>query len=117
MKNKNLNIGLTGCGHLGKIHTRLINEITSANSSYTFKGVYDSDSSITEAISKEYGVKGYTNLDEMLGDIDTLVIVTPTSTHYEIAQKALSKNINIFIEKPVTSSLPEAEMLIKESAG
>ena len=117
MKNKILNIGLTGCGHLGKIHTRLINEITSPNSSYTFKGVFDSDSSITETISKEYDVKGYNTLDEMLGDIDTLVIVTPTSTHYEIAQKALSKNINIFIEKPVTSSLSEAEMLIRESAG
>ncbi len=117
MKNKILKIGLTGCGHLGKIHSRLINEISKANTNYMFKGVFDTDSSVTDAISQEYGVKGYSSLEEMLGEIDTLVIVTPTSTHYDIAQKALDMDINIFIEKPVTSSINEAEMLIKGSVG
>jgi len=117
VKKNNLNIGLTGCGHLGRIHTKLISEITAASNNYTFKGVYDNQSSVTDAISKEFGVKGYSSLDELLDDIDTLVIVTPTSTHYEIAKKALGRDINIFIEKPVTSSLGEAEMLIKESGG
>ena len=65
-------------------------------------------------LNKEYNIIGYNSLDEMLDDIDTLVIVTTTSTHFEIARKALDKNINIFIEKPVTSSLNEAEKLIND---
>lgn len=117
MKNKNLNIGLTGIGHLGKIHCRLISEIAAKDKRFVFKGVYDNDNTITETMSKEHNVKGYRNFDELLGEIDTLIIVTPTSTHFEIAKKALDKNINIFIEKPVTSSLTEAEKLIEQSNG
>lgn len=115
MKNKNLNIGLTGCGHLGKIHCKLISEIATIDKRFVFKGVYDSDSTLTETISKEHNVKGYSNFNEMLDEIDTLVIVTPTKTHFEIAKNALDKNINIFIEKPVTSSLNEAEMLLEHT--
>lgn len=117
MSTKRLNIGLTGCGHLGKIHCRLINEITKNDAGIKFAGIYDSDPAITEAVSKEYSVKAYKTLDEMLGEVDALVIVTPTSTHFEIAQRALAKDINLFIEKPVTSSLKEAEELIKMAEG
>ena len=110
-------MGLTGCGHLGKIHCRLINEIAQNDKSINFAGVYDSDPTITDTISKEYCIKAYRSLDEMLDEIDALVIVTPTSTHFEIAQKALARDIDIFIEKPVTSSLSEAEELIKMADG
>lgn len=112
-----MNIGLTGCGHLGKIHCRLINEIANNDAGINFSGVYDTDPAITYAVSKEYSIKAYAALDEMLGEVDALVIVTPTSTHFEIAKKALAKNINLFIEKPVTSSLKEAEELIKMAEG
>lgn len=112
-----LKIGLTGCGHLGKIHCRLINEITANSANVSFAGVFDSDPAITEAISREYSIKAYRTLEEMLAEIHALIIVTPTSTHFEIARKALAKDINIFIEKPVTSSLKEAEELIKMAEG
>ena len=117
MSTEKLNLGLTGCGHLGKIHCRLINEIAQNDQSINFAGVYDSDPAITDTISKEYSIKAYRSLNEMLDEIDALVIVTPTSTHFEIAQKALARDINIFIEKPVTSSLSEAEELIKMADG
>lgn len=115
MANKKINIGLAGCGHLGKIHCRLINEIAASDERVIFKGVYDTDSGITTAISTEHKIKGYISLDEMLGEIDTLIIVTPTLAHFSIAEEALEKNINIFIEKPVTSTLSEAELLIKQA--
>ncbi|NOS86719.1 MAG: Gfo/Idh/MocA family oxidoreductase [Ignavibacteria bacterium] len=117
MSTKKLNVGLTGCGHLGKIHCRLINEIAQNDTNVFFAGVYDSDPAITDTISKEYSIKAYKTLEEMLGEVDALVIVTPTSTHFEIAKKALAKNINLFIEKPVTSSLKEAEELIEMAEG
>lgn len=117
MSTKRLNIGLTGCGHLGKIHCRLIKEIAQNDTKIFFAGVYDSDPAITDTISKEYSIKAFKSLEEMLGEVDALVIVTPTSTHFEIAKKALAKNINLFIEKPVTSSLKEAEELIEMAEG
>ena len=117
LEEKRLNIGLAGCGHLGKIHSKLINEITLTDPRVNFMGIYDLDKSIAESVSSQYSVKAYESLDAMLSEINTLVIVTPTSTHYETAVKALEKNINIFIEKPVTSSLKEAESLIQKAKG
>jgi predicted dehydrogenase len=113
MTDKKLNIGLVGCGHLGKIHCKLLAQIASENPGITFTGVYDTDSTQSDAISKLYDVKSFESFDEMLYNIDTLITVTPTSTHYGIARNALAKHINLFIEKPVTSSLEEATELIK----
>ncbi len=113
MSKKILRVGLAGCGHLGRIHCRLINEIASVDQHVNFSGVFDTDSAAAESISREYGIRSFNSLDDMLCEVDALVIVTPTSSHYETAQKALEKDINIFIEKPVTSTLAEAEALIK----
>ena len=110
---KKLNIGLAGCGHLGSIHCKLLNEIASQNPDYHFTGIYDIDTAKSKKISEEYNVKAFTTLDELLVEINALIIVTPTSTHFEIAEKAINKNINSFIEKPVTSTLNEAKKLIE----
>jgi len=117
LADKNLNIGLAGCGHLGKIHTRLISEIAKTDPHIKFKGIFDPDTETAAAVSGEYKVKAYNSIDELLRETDTLIIVTPTSTHFEIASKALNKDINVFIEKPVTGSLSEAEALIKQAEG
>lgn len=115
MSEKKINAGLTGCGHLGSIHCKLLNLIASENDSVTFKGVYDTDPAKSDAVSKLYGVRAFTSLEELLNNIDTLIIVTPTSSHFQIARVALNKNINLFIEKPVTATLDEAKELIKLS--
>ncbi len=116
MANNKLNIGLTGCGHLGAIHAKLINNIAAENTAVSFAGVYDTAPEKAEKTASQYGVKAFSSFDEMLKEIDTLVIVTPTSNHFETAQAALEKNINLFIEKPVTGSLADAESLIELSA-
>jgi predicted dehydrogenase len=110
-----LNIGLIGCGHLGNIHAKLINEICSGSNNLNFTGVFDIDESSKNAAASKYNVKAFQSLYELLDNIETLVIVTSTSTHFEIAKLALEKNINLFIEKPVTSTLAEAEKLIEIS--
>ncbi len=112
MEKRKLNIGLVGCGHLGKIHCRLLNELSGKDSSLNFTGVYDTNKESSDEINNLYNLKSAVTFDELLGRIDTLIVVTPTSTHFETAKKALEKNINLFIEKPVTGSLVEAEKLI-----
>ncbi len=113
MEKSELKIGLAGCGHLGKIHCKLINELASGDDSLIFAGVFDTNPAAAEEISKLYDVKSFSSVDELLASVNTLVIVTPTITHYEIAEAAISKGINVFIEKPVTSSLGQAEKLIE----
>lgn len=110
--NKQLNIGLIGCGHLGMIHCKLLKQISDDRKDINFVGVYDSDNEHSEKASNDFSVKSYSSFESLLNDIDTLVIVTPTSTHFEIAKEALSKGKNIFIEKPVTETFQEAKMLL-----
>ncbi|MCC6864648.1 MAG: Gfo/Idh/MocA family oxidoreductase [Ignavibacteria bacterium] len=112
-----IKIGLAGCGHLGKIHIKLLKEIAEDDKNTVFCGVYDINNDIINAVSTEFNIDTFGSLAELLSSVNALVIVTPTSSHFEIASKAIEKNINLFIEKPVTSSLEEAEKLINQAEG
>lgn len=115
MEKIKLNIGLAGCGHLGAIHAKLLNDLCYSKDNCNFEGVYDIDKSKAEKVSSEYKVKTFEYTDELLNNINTLVIAATTSAHFDIAKKALGKNINLFIEKPVTSNSAEAKELISIS--
>jgi len=115
MKTNKINAGVAGCGHLGSIHCKLLNAISSENPKVSFIGVFDIDKSKADEIAASYIVKSFDSLEHMLAEINSLVIVTTTSAHFEVAKYALQKEINLFIEKPVTSSLYDAEKLIEIS--
>lgn len=110
---KKINIGLIGCGHLGVLHIKNLIELQKTNSDYNFIGIYDSNLEKSKSISDEYNLRYFDSLDLLLDSIDAVFIITPTTTHFEIAQKAISKNIHSFIEKPATESLEEAEKLLQ----
>jgi predicted dehydrogenase len=112
---KELRVGLTGCGHLGKIHCRLIKDISQSRIGIKFSGIYDIDKTVSEQVSKELSLNVFRSEDDLLENIDTLVIVTPTSTHFDIAKSAVERGINLFIEKPVTSTIEEARKLTELS--
>ena len=106
-----LKAGVVGCGHLGKIHTKLLFQ----SENYKLIGVYDINAKLSNEIAKEYGCKAYTGFEEMLNDIEVLDIVTPTPFHFNYAKKAIDKGIHLFIEKPVCSNTEESTELLRLS--
>ena len=104
-----LKIGVLGAGHLGKIHIKLIKEITD----YQLIGFYDNDEEIATAAEKDMAVERFTSIDELIDNVDVVDIVTPTISHYNCAEMALKKSKHVFIEKPVTHTLEEAKHLIE----
>ncbi len=104
-----IKIGLIGVGYLGKIHLKLLKE----NQNIDFIGFHEIDEDISNQITSEFAVKSFPNLDELIDLCDGLVIVTPTSTHYKIAKKCLDKGKHIFLEKPITATIHEAEEIVK----
>ncbi|MDQ3020250.1 MAG: Gfo/Idh/MocA family oxidoreductase [Bacteroidota bacterium] len=108
-----LKAGIIGLGHLGKIHLKLLKEICSERNDIALTGVFDCDKEKNESVSKENNFEINNSADELIEKINTAIIVTPTSTHYEIAVKCISRNINTFIEKPVTDTTDEANKLVK----
>ncbi len=103
-----LKIGVFGVGHLGKIHVKCIQMIEK----YNLIGFYDPDDKNASKTIEEYGIKRFSNPDDLLSAVDVVDIVTPTIHHFEIAQLAIQKGKHLFIEKPVTSTIAEAEKLL-----
>lgn len=104
-----LKVGVIGTGHLGKIHTKLFKEVETAE----LVGVYDIDKSKAEEAANEFGTQAFTNLDELLSQVEGVSIVATTSAHYELVKKAFEKNVNVLVEKPITASIQEAEEIVK----
>jgi predicted dehydrogenase len=106
---KKLRVGVIGVGHLGKAHIANFKEIKLAE----LVGVFDIDSEKTKKNAYDYKIKPFDSFKSMLKEIDAVSIVVPTSFHYEIAIGALNEGKHIFIEKPITATLSEAEKLIE----
>ncbi|NLK18199.1 MAG: Gfo/Idh/MocA family oxidoreductase [Synergistaceae bacterium] len=107
-------LGVIGVGHLGQHHARVYTELLGTQ----LVGVVDLNESRAAAIGENLGVPWYTDADDFIKRArpDAVSVVVPTSLHYEIAGKALSNGIHVLIEKPVTTTVSEAESLLKMAA-
>lgn len=105
-----LKVGVLGAGHLGKIHIRLLLELSDR---FEFVGFYDPNSENAAAVAKEFGIVAYSDMDQLLDEVDCIDIVTPTLSHFECAAKALRMSKHVFIEKPVTETVEEAKQLME----
>ncbi len=102
-------IGVVGVGSLGFHHARLLRELPGAR----LLGFYDLDRERSAAVEKELGPRAYQDLDALLREARAITIAVPTSSHYDVAKIALERGVDIFIEKPIASSLAEADELIE----
>ncbi len=107
-----LKIGIFGVGHLGKIHLKLLYELTNL---YNVIGFFDPDDREAEIIQDLYNIRRYKTIHELIQNCDCIDIVTPTLFHYEIAIEALRASKPVFIEKPITDKIEEAESLVNLS--
>ena len=112
---KKLNVVVIGTGSWGKNHARVFNELESSN----LTGVYDLDVFRAESLAKQYNTKFFSTLEEIFQseEVDAVTIASPTSTHAEIALKAIENGKHVLIEKPMTSNMEEAERIIDAEKG
>ena len=109
-----LKAGVLGAGHLGKIHLKLLQQ----SEKYELAGFYDPDASNGKKVESEFGYKFFSSLEALIDAVDVVDIVTPTLSHYTCAIKAITKGKHIFIEKPITNTVEEAEhirLLVSEN--
>jgi predicted dehydrogenase len=101
-------VGVIGVGSLGFHHARILREVPGA----AMAGVFDASPERTAAVAQELGVNGFRSLDEALGSVDAAVIAVPTTGHAEVALAALDAGVHLLIEKPIASTLEEAEAIV-----
>jgi len=102
-------VGVVGVGHLGQHHVRKFQGIPGCE----LIGIYDKNEARAKEISEKLGVKSFADYDTLLDAIDAIDIAATTTYHYELAKPALLKGKHIFLEKPITSELEQAEELLE----
>ncbi|HUX92375.1 MAG TPA: Gfo/Idh/MocA family oxidoreductase [Ignavibacteriaceae bacterium] len=106
-----LKIGVIGTGHLGKLHTKMFSEISNCE----LVGIYDANIEQAKSVGKEFGVPVFENIEELLNSVNAVSVAATTRAHYELVKQSLQKNRHVFVEKPITATILEAEEIVKLS--
>ena len=108
MRNDSIKVGVIGVGHLGQHHVKHYASLANAE----LIGVFDKDSERANKIAKLYNTSAFKNIDSLLNATEAISIVSPTKYHAKIAEQCLFKHNHVFIEKPITKTLEEADKLL-----
>ncbi|MBI4972050.1 MAG: Gfo/Idh/MocA family oxidoreductase [Candidatus Omnitrophica bacterium] len=106
-----LRAAVIGMGHVGKEHTRLYNQM---KDQVELVGICDVDSAKEEK-ARELGVPFFKDYRKVLSNVDLVSISVPTSLHHDIALQCLKQDIHCLIEKPISTSLEQADELLDEA--
>jgi len=104
-----IRVGVVGVGYLGNIHAKIYSKIPGVE----LVGVVDVDRSNVDKIAAQYGCVGYTDVQDLIGKVDAVSIVVPTSLHLETARPFLEAGIHMLMEKPLAPSYEESLELVE----
>ncbi len=97
-----------GAGSLGYHHVRILRDMETVE----LAGFVESNDSRARQVVAELGVERHATLDSLLPRVDAVTIVVPTPAHYAVARAALEAGRHVFIEKPITATLEEADDIL-----
>ena len=108
-----LRIGIVGVGKLGELHAKLLSELSLERQDTAFIGVFDINAERCAEVAKKYRVTAFPSLEACANALDAAIIATTTTAHFEVACTLLSHGLHLFIEKPLTATLEEADALLR----
>lgn len=107
--NGKIRTGVVGVGHMGRYHAGVYHELGEAD----LVVVADVNQDRAQSIAKQYGTQPLSDYRDMIGLVDAVSIAVPTSQHYPIARDFLNAGVHVLVEKPIASTLEQAEDLFR----
>jgi len=104
-----IKIGQVGVGEWGKFHCGLLSQMLEAE----LVGLYHIRKEHIGKTAADFNTREYSSLEKLLEDVQAVVVTSKTATHFEIASQVLKAGKHLFIEKPICTSVEDAESLIK----
>ncbi|NWF52084.1 MAG: Gfo/Idh/MocA family oxidoreductase [Nitrospirae bacterium] len=104
-------VGVIGVGYLGQHHARIYSDIEGVE----LAAIADIDENKAYSLAEKFGCKTYSDYRKILPMVDAISIVTPTTSHYNIALECLKAGKDILVEKPLTDNIRDADKLVAES--
>jgi len=105
-------VAVLGTGSLGKEHARIYAGLAAANQ-VEFTGLFDSHAETARKIAAKHNTRAFNTAAEAAAACDAFNIVTPTTTHYELAKLLLSQGRHVLVEKPMTDNAEQAAELVE----
>jgi predicted dehydrogenase len=103
-----LRVGVVGVGYLGRIHAK----IYSAMPDVQLVGVCDVNAETAGQVASQHGCEAFRDPAALVGKVDAVSIVTPTSLHLETARPYLDAGVHMLIEKPLAPTFEESKVLV-----
>jgi predicted dehydrogenase len=103
-----LRVGVVGTGRLGRAHVRVLRSLPGVD----FVGCHDADAARAREAATEFGATAFESLDALFSEVDAVSVVTTTSAHTAVALAALDRGLDVFVEKPIASSVADAERIV-----
>lgn len=110
--NSKIRVAVLGVGSLGQHHARIYSELEKSGQ-VQFTGIFDANTDTAKKISAKLGAKIFGSVAEAAANSDALNIVTPTTTHFEIAKTLLQQGKHILVEKPMVENSVQAAELVQ----
>ncbi len=108
-KTGKIKAAVIGVGYLGRFHAQKYAQMEDVD----LVAVVDTSEETAARVAEETGTPYYTDTDEILNRIEAASVVVPTTHHYEIASLLLSRGIHVMLEKPITTTVEQADALIE----
>ncbi len=109
-----LRVGVVGCGAFGRNHARVYRDLQADPAqNVAFVGVADLDYPRAQAAANEFGTQGFRSVEELIAaGVDAVSVAVPTHAHLEVARELMQRGVDVLIEKPLATSVAEADELI-----
>lgn len=107
-----MKVGVIGTGNMGENHVRTY---LSMEDHCEFVGIYDNEKDKGHQVAEQYNVKQFQSLDDLLASVDAVSIAVPTEFHYDIGLNCIVHKVHMLMEKPITSTVPQAKDLLQKT--
>jgi predicted dehydrogenase len=107
-------VAVVGAGAFGRNHARVYHELEQQGEPVHLAAIVDADSARADAVAREFNVRAFVSLEQLLtwNEIQAASIAVPTRDHLSVARPLLEAGIDVLIEKPIATTLAEADELV-----
>jgi len=102
-------VAVVGVGHLGRHHARILAALPGVE----FVAAVDLQADRAAAAVEHTGARALTDYRELFGQVDAVVVSVPTRDHLQVAAECLSRGLHALVEKPMATSLAEADEMLR----
>ncbi|MFA5059775.1 MAG: Gfo/Idh/MocA family oxidoreductase [Candidatus Omnitrophota bacterium] len=106
---KKINVAVIGIGHLGSRHLKVYQELSEK---VNVVGICDTKAERAQELFEQYKIPFFKDHRDLAGKIDAASICVPTINHFKVAKDFLNNGIHTLVEKPITTTVKEAEKLV-----